>query len=379
MSKPEPFVLRSGDGVHLGLHRFGNGGPGHTPVLLLHGASANHRTFITPSRTGGLAAFLQSHGFDPWMLDWRGSGLVVEDERNQKLLAERGELFTFNEAAKLDVTAAIERVLDVTKASSVGAVGFCMGSAVLAESIALGHAAGLIDHLVLMTLGLFYETPIDGRVKSDQHLLERLARTGVHACGPVLTVDPRVTPWPQALEDLYGKWPSALKSHDELEQPVELSPGEVVSRMCNRLSFMYGMPYNHRNLVDEIHAIEDDRPVLRDLFGGIPLQMYIHGGKNIRHGQATDAAGAIPSEMFVSDQARDRFRALKKVALITGAVNRLWHRDSIDRMHEWLGRGSSEFLSRFTKRVIPQYGHQDLLWGPQSECDVYPFVRDALR
>jgi hypothetical protein len=98
------------------------------------------------------------------------------------------------------------------------------------------------------------------------------------------------------------------------------------------------MPYQHGNLVDEIH--ETSPPCLPELFGAIPLHMYIHGAKNIRAGRATFyKAGTRSDDLFVSDAARERFKRLTKVTLITGALNRLWHRDSIDRMYEWLRRG----------------------------------------
>jgi hypothetical protein len=148
--------------------------------------------------------------------------------------------------------------------------------------------------------------------------------------------------------------------------------------MCNRLSFMYGMPYNHSNLEKEIHSAPDNQPVLPRLFGAIPLQMYIHGGKNIRRGQATDMENQVPDAAFVSDRAREQFRALDKVTLIAGALNKLWHRDSIDRMYEWLLRGSAAFMPRFTKYVFPDCGHQDLLWG-RSRLEVFGAIAAGLR
>ena len=42
-----------------------------------------------------------------------------------------------------------------------------------------------------------------------------------------------------------------------------------------------------------------------------------------------------------------------KVTLVTGARNRLWHRDSIDRMHEWLCRGSSLGLPTSASTSFP--------------------------
>ena len=81
----------------------------------------------------------------------------------------------------------------------------------------------------------------------------------------------------------------------------------------------------------------------------------------------------------MSDEAQAQFRKLEKVTLITGALNRLWHRDSVDRMHEWLCRGSSKSLRKFHKQIFPDYAHQDLLWGEHASSKVYPAIAAGLR
>jgi pimeloyl-ACP methyl ester carboxylesterase len=387
-------------GIHLRVHHYAHldAKEARKPVLLLHGASANHRTFITPKADGGIATWLAMHNFDPWLLDWRGSGLVLDDTRNEGSLKKRSDDYNFNDAAEHDVGAAIKAIRVHHKTAKIAAIGFCMGGGVLAEAIALGCVtADDLDYVVLMTLGLFYEVPIDGRLKSEDRTLERL-ESRASKKPPFLYVDPRVAsskldlraPWPEDLDDLYKEWPAGLKSHDE-GVGDNAAPGvgasglaggskallDPVTHMCNRVSFMYGMPYQHGNLVDEIH--ETSPPCLPELFGAIPLHMYIHGAKNIRAGRATFyKAGTRSDDLFVSDAARERFKRLTKVTLITGALNRLWHRDSIDRMYEWLRRGQLRDSDQILKHVIPGYGHQDLLWGKCSPKDVFPKILKAL-
>ena len=162
--------------------------------------------------------------------------------------------------------------------------------------------------------------------------------------------------------------------------------GEAVDRMCNRLSFMYGMPYHHNNLVSDIHGSvsKDGEPtekaLLPDLFGAIPLHMFIHGAQNIRKGHATfyHRRGEDDRFLFLSTKAHDNFRRLTKVTLITGALNRLWHRNSVDLMYEWLCRGTPEHLRKFKKHVVPDYAHQDLLWGEHSEKCIFPKIKAGL-
>lgn len=394
MSDLDPIPLRAGDeSVQLTLNHYvadnqvdGEGPP--KPVLLLHGASANHETFITPN--GGLAKWLASQNFDPWLLDWRASSLVVDGGNNKGLLSQKG-VYNFNAAAEFDIGPAIKEIRYRQGIKSpIAAVGYCVGGGILAEAVALGHVSPAdVDCVVLMTLGLFYETPIDGRLKSAERILERLEGSKLGNGSPFLSVDPRVRtetptntldlekPWPEDLDAMYRDWPTRLKSHTGEQR-------NAVQEMCNRLSFMYGMPYHHANLVDEIHGTDSIPANLPKQFGAIPLHMYIHGARNIRQGHATfyDREHATlydrkqENEKFLSDEARSRFALLQKVTLITGELNRLWHRNSIDLMHEWLCRGSGS--DKYQKHVLSSYGHQDLLWGRKASKDVYPKIAEGL-
>jgi hypothetical protein len=310
--------------------------------------------------------------FDPWLLDWRGSSLVSDCPQNDPTLRHESELYTFNRAAREDVPAALAMMRSDPRVAEgpIALVGHCMGAAVIAEAVACGWTRGPVDRIVLLALGLFYEAAIDSRVKSEERVLERLTRNvGEHPY-----IDPRVKSdgtllhrWPDDLDRLYEAWPGGLRAHHQPKKPVT-----VVENMCNRITFMYGMPYREDNLAAGIHDAE-----LTEHFGGFPLQMYLHAARNLREGQATSFDSTGPQ--IVSDETRKRFRALTSVTLITGESNRLWHRDSIDRMHEWLCRGDSTALRKIKKHVLPNYAHQDLLWGAKSQDHVYPKIGEGLR
>tara|TARA_B100000315_G_scaffold208225_1_gene203431 strand:+ start:62 stop:541 length:480 start_codon:yes stop_codon:yes gene_type:complete len=156
--------------------------------------------------------------------------------------------------------------------------------------------------------------------------------------------------------------------------------------MCNRVSFMYGMPYNETNLVPELHGAEQDgeRPELPEQFGGIPIHMYLHGAQNVRRGWA----GGYPPEVSANGYADDRdtvgpkslkrFKKLDQITLITGALNRIWHRESIDLMYHWLQQAPPNHWRKFRKVILRDYGHQDMLWGPDAAHDVFPEIQEGL-
>jgi cholesterol oxidase len=364
------------DGIPLELRQFKQLGPRDevTPVLLLHGASARHETFTVPGncpagRPRSLAGVLYADGFEPWLLDWRGSGRVT-DKLSDQQLADLRLKFDFDGAAREDLPEALRIIRSECPGGAVAAVAHCMGAGILAQAIAAGHVEGLSD-VVLLTLGLFYEPPLDSRLKTQDHLLERHLDPGQH----VLGVDPRKgSSWPPQLEALYENWPDSLRPHPR----GNLSE---VEELCDRLSFMYGTPYYEHNLVPEIHGLDGHTTAeLPKQFGQIPLRMYAHGARNTRRGWAAAYdAGPGAEDALVDDESLKRFRKLRSVTLLTGQKNQLWHRDSIDRMYEWLSRGKRKPGPRLAKWVLPGHGHQDLLWGIRSRDEVFPTILSALR
>lgn len=455
--EPERISATPPDGVPLQLRRLSSPGP---PVLLVHGASAQHETFLTP-RGSSLAEFLMESGFEPWLLDWRGSCRVT-DACGPALLEEKREIFDFDHAAAHDLPWALDRIEAVRsregRPGPVQVIGHCMGAGVLAQALASGAVEPKrLRRIVLLTLGLFYEPPLDGRLKSQDRVLDRLWRGGAAP-----SIDPRVpeTEWPEELREIYEHWAPSLRPHPHgrIDRPSS-------HELCDRVSLMYGMPYRERNLVPEIHGVrrirfangtvepgrgvriwavapgtpvdqtcrsgrmgfvrevekesgswrrEDatgvldlsgalgtfpggcelrsddgnvvalchgdvsDRPAeLGQQFGSIPLRMYLQGAQNVRRRWAGpfDDPG---HEAWIGQEGWERFRALEAVTLVTGARNQLWHRDSMDRMAEWLTRGPRRPRCAIHKEVLADYAHQDLLWGMESRDQVFPIIRMGL-
>ena len=128
--------------------------------------------------------------------------------------------------------------------------------------------------------------------------------------------------------------------------------------------------------------LDELNPGLSEQFGGIPLRMYLQGALNVRRRWAARFPADPSVELqkdksLIGPDARGRFHKLPAVTLITGEYNQLWHRDSINRMHEWITAGlKPRARERFTKTIIPNYGHQDLLWGKKSWDEVFPIILD---
>jgi pimeloyl-ACP methyl ester carboxylesterase len=343
-------------------------------VVLIHGASASYTTFTVP-RHNSLSDALRKQGFDVWFLDWRGSHEVSRYYLDESRAEKHVNKFKIDCVAEIDIPTALKEILERVRGYAKGAkslqvVAHCLGSGALAQSIADDRLAGVdLTHVVFSTLGLFYEVTFDNAMKAKDYVLEKIRNL------PCYFIAPEETPWPDKFEEDFTKWERMLSP--------ECFPLEN-GRLCRRLSFMYGIPYLHEQLTPELH----DPEALEKQFGPIPIEMYIQAGQNVRRRWAAPYGEGGDCPKFISDDARKRFAGMH-VTLITGTRNTLWHRDSIDRMYEWLRRGgvlrgpempaSEGRNGTVEKVVIPDFGHQDLLWGKKAPEKVFGEIVRALR
>ena len=371
---------KKAEGIELDVYGYLN--PGKPRVLLLHGASACHRTFLFGPHEQGLCGYLHDKDFEPWLLDWCGSHLIVK-KYEKNWVPNR---FDFDKAAAVDLPKALEAVGNYSSSDSGPArdvknvVGFCMGGAVTAQSVITGELIEKgVSNITIMTIGLFYRTTPQGKLKVQDHVLERMLSGNERK---ISFIDSRCYdgttelehPWPKTFETMYSIWPGNFQPHHEhqVERNKDL---RHVYEQCNRVSFMYGQPYVEENLMDEFHGSAKE---IKKQFGGIPLRMYAHAASNARRGWAAAYGAPKDESTLLGQKAREQFAALDRITLITGAKNRLWQRDSIDRMYEWLRRPARAEHKQVVKHVLRGYGHQDLLWGKNSKEDVYKKIASRL-
>jgi len=362
------------EGLKLPLKRHRGRNGGGPPVLLLHGGSTCSDIFLVPN--GGLVQYLLNRGWEVWTLDWRGSCRVVDPLISRQLSeAEEVEreraLFTLDNVAERDVPLALaEMRKHIDADQKIGVVAFCAGAGALSMAIARGMLRDFgVDNVVLMTLGLFYETPWDGWVKAEDFLIERVMVQDPRARG----ISPHESPWVKDMEVAFESWPNAW-----------FEPGtSAVQKMYRRLTFMFGQPY--------ASSLEPEMPasVLLSMFGHLHLGLYLHLGQQVRRGYAArfDALDVLDRSRISSKAVRaanhdlvaEHFYA-GNIVLLAGARNRLWHRDSIDLMYEWLRSNAPAGArkSSIRKHVLPGYAHLDLLWGPRAREDVYELIKDSL-
>jgi predicted alpha/beta hydrolase len=101
------------DGFNIGLTRYCGGTKG--PVVLAPGFSVRASSFATPTVDENLVECLVNEQYDVWLFDYRASG----DSGNP---TDDVRPFTIDDIAQHDWPAALDKILEETKAESVQAM-----------------------------------------------------------------------------------------------------------------------------------------------------------------------------------------------------------------------------------------------------------------
>jgi pimeloyl-ACP methyl ester carboxylesterase len=363
-------VTRNGATIELKLRHAKAAKAGSPAVLMLHGGNSSSLTYTAPD--GGLAQYLRKKGIDVWLLDWRASPLVVDpllegQPLNGSVAAER-EFFNLDLAVSEDVPHALARIrARIGAEAPLSIMGHCLGGAVVAMAVARAELEPYrVGSVILLTLGLFVEVPWNGWIKAEDFILERILNKDPECRG----IDPRAVPnWPKDMAEAYQGWPATW-----------LPKGPEFLRA---LAFMIGLPYTPERVAKEFRT-----PGVANYFGTMHLGIYLHSGQLVRRGfcgplNAPDVIDRSrlqqqnPSRDTQSDLRPGPFRS-KHITLIAASENRIWHRDSIDLMYEWL-RNNGCSSANAVKHVLPGYNLQELLWGVRAREQVYPKIEKAVR
>ena len=327
---PEIHPVPTDDGVMLRLTRYKGGDKG--PVVLLHGAGVSSGIFSTDLIDTNLLEYLYVHGYDCWLSDFRAS---ID-------LPSAAQPSNADQVARFDHPATVACVRALTGKADVQVVAHCYGATTFTMAM-LGGIAG-IRSAVLSQVSTHLTVPLVGRIKAGLHLPDVLADLGV----PTLT----------AYRDAHADWKQRL-----LDDALRLYPirhGEDCrSAVCHRISFMYALLYDHKNLSPLLH---DN---LHELFGVCSVETFQHLALMARVGHVVRADGA-------DDYLPHLDRMKLPIAFIHGGDNQCFLPVSTQTTYDLLAAANGAGL--YTRQVIDGYGHIDCIFGRDAAADVFPHV-----
>ncbi|MET8805782.1 alpha/beta fold hydrolase [Streptomyces sp. NPDC004546] len=342
-ARVEEIPFRADDGVRLGLTRIHTGAADRPAVLLLHGHTASADMFLLPE-TRNLVDVLLDDGYEPWLLDWRGSCRLPYNETGQR--------YTYDDVALYDIPAAVKHVRERTGDRPLFVVAHCIGSLALSLSMAAGLVPGLAG---VVSQGVFLTPKLAGRTSLRMSLAGELLKTRIDH----IPVDFRKV----------GLW-SKYTPLFALASRKASCPDPTCQILHNSAWGTGASLFMHENLSEATH----DR--LADLLGPAPLWILPHlrrielARSVVRWHEtdhryrdlppnALDAAGRIDTP----------------VLLLAGSDNGLWL-DSQRLCHDVLADRQPQLDVSYTE--IPGYGHLDTFLGRGAALDVFGHILDFL-
>ncbi|WP_392972788.1 alpha/beta hydrolase [Streptomyces sp. LN245] len=339
----EEIPFHAGDGVRLGLTRIGGGERDRPAVLLLHGHTASADMFLLPE-TRNLVDVLLDDGYEPWLLDWRGSCRLPYNETGQR--------YTYDDVALHDIPDAVARIRERIGDRPLFVVAHCIGSLALSLSMTAGLVPGLAG---VVSQGVFLTPKLAGRTSLRMTVAGELLKNRIDH----IPVDFRKVGLRSRYTPLF-----ALASRGAV------CPDPTCQILHNSAWGSGASLFLHENLSDTTH----DR--LAELLGPAPLWILPHlrrielARSVVRWHDTDHRYRALPPNALDAAARIDT-----PVLLLAGSENGLWL-DSQKLCHEVLAHRRPELDVSYTE--IPGYGHLDTFLGRGAALDVFGHILEFL-
>ncbi|MFE4695637.1 alpha/beta hydrolase [Streptomyces sp. NPDC056738] len=342
-SRVEEIPFRAGDGVRLGLTRVDSGERDRPAVLLLHGHTASADMFLLPE-TRNLVDVLLDDGYEPWLLDWRGSCRLPYNETGQR--------YTYDDVALHDIPDAVARIRERIGDRPLFVVAHCIASLALSLSMTAGLVPGLAG---VVSQGVFLTPKLAGRTSLRMTLAGELLKSRIDH----IPVDFRRVGLRSRYTPLF-----ALASRGAA------CPDPTCQILHNSAWGSGASLFLHENLSEATH----DR--LAELLGPAPLWILPHlrrielARSVVRWHDTDHRYRALPPNALDAAARIDT-----PVLLLAGSENGLWL-DSQRLCQEVLAHRQPQLDVSYTE--IPGYGHLDTFLGRGAALDVFGHILEFL-
>ncbi|MEV0183337.1 alpha/beta fold hydrolase [Streptomyces sp. NPDC050625] len=342
-TRVEEIPFRTSDGVRLGLTRVGPVDTGRPAVLLLHGHTASADMFLLPE-TRNMVDVLLDDGYEPWLLDWRGSCRLPYNET--------GRRYTYDDVALYDIPEAVSHIRERIGDRPLFVVAHCIGSLCLSMSMAAGLVPGLAG---VVSQGVFLTPKLAGRTSLRMSVAGELLKTRIDH----IPVDFRKV----------GLWSKYTPLFALASRRADC-PDPTCQILHNSAWGTGASLFVHENLAEATH----DR--LAELLGPAPLWILPHlrrielARSVVRWHDTDHRYRALPPNALDAAGRIDT-----PLLLLAGSDNGLWL-DSQRLCHEVLAHRQPQLDVAYTE--IPGYGHLDPFIGRGAALDVFGHILEFL-
>ncbi len=332
---PTVHWFKTADGVNLRLSRYRGGEKG--PVMLVHGAGVASNIFSIDTIDTNLLEFLYAHGYDVWLLDYRIS-ILLEASKQQ---SDGDQIATY------DFPAAIEVIRSETGAADVQAVVHCYGATTFFMSLlgGLKHVRSVVCSQVATDLVV----PTATAIKTGLHIPDVLERLGIQSLTAATFKD--------------DGWVDKLFDKAMTANALAQAQGACDSPVCHRITFLYASLYRHDTLNQATHEH------LHEMFGVSNIRTFEHLARLCRKGTLVDFEGNDAYMPHLD-------RLSMPICFISGADNACYLPESTARAYERVTQRHG--ADRYSRHLIPGYGHIDCIFGKHAYRDVYPIMLEHL-
>lgn len=334
----EDIPLRVGDGTLLKLRRITVDDRPRPAVLLLHGHSASTDMFILPE-TRNVVDVLLDAGYEPWLLDWRGSCKLPYNET--------GVQFSYDDVALYDIPGAVDYIRERVGEQKLFVVAHCIGALTLSLSMTAGLVPGLAG---VVAQGVFLTPKMSGSARLRGSLGIELLRTRLDH---IPTDFRKVGLWSR-----YTPLFALLAKRGHCTDPT--------CALVHNNWGLGGALFVHENLDPRTHNR------LAELLGPVPTWIVPNTRRLelahavMRWNDYDDRYRVLPENAL--DQA-DRIDC--PVMLLSGSRNEAWF-DSNKLCHEVLSARQPQLDVRYVE--VPGYGHFDAFVGRGAALDVFGHI-----
>ncbi|WP_367254955.1 alpha/beta fold hydrolase [Pseudomonas sp. stari2] len=332
---PDVHFFPTEDGVQLRLTRYQAGSKG--PVMLVHGLGVGSNIFSTDTIQTNLLEFLCKHDYDVWLLDFRVSILLPASKKE----------WNGDQIAQYDFKAAIAQIQQQTGAKDVQCVVHCYGATTFFMSLLAGLQG--VRSVVCSQIAADTVVATATGLKAGLHLPGMLDAIGIKS----------MTAYADSKENWFNRlYDKALNGYARIE-----AQGYCTNPVCHRITFMYASLYRHDTLNETLH---DN---LHELFGESNIETFEHLALIVRKGHLVDFKG--------NDVYMPHFdRLTMPICFISGAENQCYLPESTLKTYQRVCEKHGP--ERYSRHVVPGYGHIDCMFGKNAVVDVYPIILEHL-